>query len=159
MTKSAAAVAFKVGWIRRLDARSMPWRGRIMIDRVQNQYHGAGKGIPFRSLRRELSAPGRRQAIEPGPLALRRELPAGSDPALRLKTMERRIQRSGLDLEQIFRSPLDVLGNRMAVSRSFKQGVEDEQVERALQQLNAGRSAAIHYVDILRYFCVECLLA
>ena len=47
--------------------------------------------------------------------------------------MERRIQRPGLDLEQVFRRALNVLRNRVAVSRSGQQGAEDEQVERSLQ--------------------------
>ena len=67
--------------------------------------------------------------------------------------MERRIQRSCLDLKQAFGRALNVLRNRVAVSRPAKQRTEDEQFERALQQLNAGRRIMTHCVDILRSLC------
>src|SRR5439155_14806074 len=50
---------------------------RLLIDSIQDQCHGAGESLPLRSFGRELFAPERRQAIEPGPLAFRRELPGG----------------------------------------------------------------------------------
>src|SRR5215831_8309260 len=112
---------------------------RLLIAWIQNQRHGAGEGVPFRVLGRELLTPERRQAIEPRPLAFLGQVPRRSDPALRLQTMKRRIQRPRLDLEEVFRGALYMLGNRMPVREPDKQGTEDEQVERALQQLNAGR--------------------
>jgi len=66
--------------------------------------------------------------------------------------MERRVQRSCLDLEQVFGCALNVLGNRVAVSGPGKQGAEDEQVDRALQQLNLVGCVTTHCVDILRCF-------
>ena len=88
----------------------------------------AGDGVPFRLLGRELSAPKACEAIEPGPLASLGQFPGGSDPALRLQAMERRVQRPGLNLQHLFRGALDVLGDRGAVSGSGKQGAEDEQI-------------------------------
>ena len=55
-------------------------------------------------------------------------------------------------LEQVFRGALNVLGDRLAVGGSGKQGAEDEQVERALQEPDTGRGITTHCVDILRYF-------
>jgi hypothetical protein len=52
--------------------------------------------------------------------------------------METGIQRTGLDLEPLFRGPLNVFGDSVAVRGSRKQRAEDEEVERALQQLYAG---------------------
>jgi hypothetical protein len=46
--------------------------------------------------------------------------------------MERRIQRSSLDLKQVIRGPLYVPGDCVAVSRSGKQRAEDEEVKSAL---------------------------
>ena len=66
--------------------------------------------------------------------------------------MERRIQRPGFDLEEVFGCTLNVLGNRVPVSGPGKQGAKDEQVERALQQLKAGGYITTHCVDILRDF-------
>src|SRR5262249_17560866 len=55
--------------------------------------------------------------------------------------------------EQVFGGALNVLGNRMAVSWPGKQGAKDEEVERALQQPNAGRGITRHCVDILQFLC------
>src|SRR3989442_2863485 len=125
---------------------------RLLIDWIQNQRHGAGERVPFRLRGRELSTPERREAIEPGPLTFVRQFPRGSYPTLCLETMERRIQRSCLDLKQVFGGALNVLGDRLAVSGPGKQRAEDEQVERALQQLNTGRCIVAHCVDTLRCF-------
>ena len=62
------------------------------------------------------------------------EAHSGNTSAERLQPMERRIQRSCLHLQQFFRSLLNVLGNRVTMSGPGKQGAEDQQVERALQQ-------------------------
>ena len=61
--------------------------------------------------------------------------------------MERRIERSGFDLEELFRCPLDVLGDRVPVRGPEEERSEDQQVERALQQLDARRTASTHCVD------------
>jgi len=97
-------------------------------------------------------APQRRQAIEPGPLAFVRWLPGSRDPTFRLEAVKRRIQRPGLDLEQVFRHLLDVPGNGVSVSRSGKQRAKDKQIESTLQQADAGWRVITHYVDILRSF-------
>ena len=64
--------------------------------------------------------------------------------------MERRIQGSGLDLEEIFRDPLNMPGDCVAMSRPGQQSAKNEEVERALQQLNTGKGDSIHFVGILR---------
>ena len=97
----------------------------------------------------QLFTPERRQEIEPGPLAFVRDFPGGIYPAPSLQTVKRRIQRSGFDLEQVFRRALNVLGDRVAVSGTRKQSAEDEQVERALQELNSGSFVTTHCVDVL----------
>lgn len=63
--------------------------------------------------------------------------------------METWIQRTGLDLEHLFRGPLNVFGDSVAVRGSRKQRAEDEEVERALQQLYTGWRLAMHCVGIL----------
>ena len=65
--------------------------------------------------------------------------------------MERRVQGPGLDLQQVFRGPLDVFGDGVAVGGSGQQRAEDEEVERALQQFYTGWRLGAHCVVILRY--------
>ena len=59
------------------------------------------------------------------------------DPASLDQPVQRRIQRSLLDLQHVFRSALDGFGNRMPVRRPGPQRLQDQQVERALQELDA----------------------
>jgi hypothetical protein len=66
--------------------------------------------------------------------------------------MESRVQRTGLDLKQVFRGPLNVFGDSVAVSRPSKKSAEDEEIERALQQLYTGRRLSMHCVGILLFF-------
>ena len=105
----------------------------------------------------ELFPPERCEAIKSGPLAFVGQLPGSRDPAFRLQPMERRIQRPGLDLEQVFRGPLNVFGDRVAVGGPCEQSAEDEEVERALQQLDTGRRLSGSLCRHSTKFCVECL--
>ena len=65
--------------------------------------------------------------------------------------MKRRVQRSGLDLEQILGRALDVPGDRVAVLGSGAQRAQDQELERALQQLDTGRLAPRHCVGNLQH--------
>src|SRR5207244_1333925 len=107
--------------------------------------------LPFRLFGKELFPAERRQAIELGPLSLVGELPGRRDPAFPLEAMHAGIQRSGFDLEQIVRRPLDVFRDRVTVHRSREKGAKDQQIERALQQLHAGVPLGTHCVDSLLY--------
>jgi hypothetical protein len=71
--------------------------------------------------------------------------------------MHARIQRPGFDLEQILRSPLDVLRDRVTVHRRREKRAEDQKLKRALQQLHAGRHRATHCVDSLLHAGVDTL--
>jgi hypothetical protein len=74
------------------------------------------------------------------------------NPASRLQPMERRIQGPSLDLEKVFRGPLNGLPDRVAVGGSGEKCAEDQEIERASQQLNMGRRLASHCVGILLQF-------
>jgi hypothetical protein len=63
--------------------------------------------------------------------------------------MERRIQGPGLNLEEVFRGPLNVFSDCVAVGRSGKKGPENQEIERASQPLNMGWRRASHCVGIL----------
>jgi hypothetical protein len=63
--------------------------------------------------------------------------------------MEGGVQGTGLDLEQVFRGPPNMFGDGVAMGGSCKQRAQDEEVERALQQLYTGRQLSMHCVGIL----------
>src|SRR5258706_543813 len=129
----------------------------LLIRWIQDQSHGAGKCLPFRSLGRELFPPRRRESIKSGPLALVGELPGGRDPAFGFQPMERRVQRTGLDLHQVFRGSLNMFGDCVAVGGSGQQSAKNKKVEGALQEFNARGRFLAHCVGILPLDCVDCL--
>ena len=51
--------------------------------------------------------------------------------------MQRRVEQSGLDAERLVRRRSDRLGNAVAVRRSPAQRLQDQHVERALQDVGA----------------------
>ena len=54
-----------------------------------------------------------------------------------LEPVERRIERAGLDLEQLTRAAANRLADAIAVLRPPLERLENQQVERPLQQLDA----------------------
>src|SRR5207249_4418265 len=61
-----------------------------------------------------------------------------------------RIKRSVLDLQQVFRRSLDVLGDLVTVSRSKQERAQNQHVQRSLQQFDTVRGFFRHaLVDIL----------
>src|SRR5580704_12787961 len=113
----------------------MSWS--LLIDWIQDQSHGAGERLPLRLFADQLFPPERREAIVAGALAFVGQLPGGRNPAPRLEPMDGRVQRTGLDLQQVFGGPLNVFCDGVPVTGSCQQRPEDQQVERALQELDA----------------------
>src|SRR5262245_12857227 len=133
-SSSRSSVSF---CLRRIHQRSFiesPFSGRL---ETQQETHGAGEGVPLRVLARELLPPERGDAVVARALALVRLLPRRGDPSRGLEAVERGIKGAGLDLQQVFRRPLDVLRNRVAVARAGQERPEDQQVERAAEQIDA----------------------
>ena len=93
--------------------------------------------VPPAGLDLELFAAFGGQVIELGaPVVLRRAVVEGNPPTLN-QAMQRRVQRSLLHLQHVVRATLDGLGNRMSVGGSEPQRPQDQEVQRALQQLDA----------------------
>lgn len=63
------------------------------------------------------------------------------EPLAALEAVERRIQGPGIDLEDVARVGLDHLRETEAVLRSAAQGLEDDEVEGALEELDAESAA------------------
>jgi hypothetical protein len=110
------------------------------LRRLEQKPHRTSKGLPFGLFGRQLLPALWRDAVVAGTFALVGPLPGRGDPALRLKPIQRGIQRAGLDLQQLFRRALNVLGDRVAVTRASQKGPQNEEIEGASQEIDAGWS-------------------
>jgi hypothetical protein len=63
------------------------------------------------------------------------DAPLGFQPAALLEAMQRRIERAGLDLQQIVRLRADRLADAVTMARAPLQGPKNKHVERALKKL------------------------
>ena len=81
--------------------------------------------------------PGGGQPVDARALLVVGDLPRRRDPLAPLEPVQRRVQRAGVDLQHVARVRADGLGDAVAVLRAPLEGLEDEQVERALEQLDA----------------------
>src|ERR1019366_7365988 len=64
------------------------------------------------------------------------DAPVRGNPAAPLQTMQRGIKRSLLDTQHVTGNLLDTHGDPPAMLRLQRQGLQDEQVERALRQVD-----------------------
>lgn len=71
--------------------------------------------------------------IEASPASQLGDTPFGLDPSLMFQPVQRRIERTLIDLQDVFRNLLDAFGDRPAMQRTGLQGPEDQEIESALQ--------------------------
>jgi hypothetical protein len=86
-------------------------------------------------LRGQPFPPRRRQLVKPGLAVLFGYTPFRPDQALRLKPVQRRIERPLLDAEDVGRDQVDAIRNGQPVSRLVLQGAQDQHVERSVDQV------------------------
>ena len=73
----------------------------------------------------------------------------GADPAASLEAVERRVQRSFLDLQDVVGDLLEPARNGVAVHGAPAQRLENENVERALEQVDCGFAHDDFPIEIL----------
>ena len=96
---------------------------------------GVRHSLPFARFNGELTAAGRREPVILGPAAELRHLPLGFEPALKLEPVQGRVERALVDLQHVFGNRLDALRDCPAVQGVLLQRAQDQQVERAGQQI------------------------
>src|SRR5204863_8179086 len=103
--------------------------------------HEGGHALPTPGFREQLFAPRTRQRVKLRLAVIFRSAPLGSDPATLLEPQQGGIKRALVELKQVFRDLLDTLGNAIAVQRAYGvKGLQNNEVECALQNFSAGRS-------------------
>src|SRR5688500_2990821 len=103
--------------------------------RIHDSTDGVDEPGPAVLLAYELLLTGRGQLVIPRPLVGLAQAPFRLQPATLHQTMQRRIERAGLDLQQIIRLRADRLTNAVAMVRSPLQGSKNEHVEGSLEEL------------------------
>jgi hypothetical protein len=92
----------------------------------------------------------RREPVIAGALTFIGEVPGGHDPAASFEAMEGRVKRTGFHLQHFFGGALDMPGDGMAVGRPVKQGAENQDIERALEEVDAGKGIGHSVVSLLK---------
>src|SRR6185437_14653897 len=118
---------------------------------VQKCRDGGGGLLPAGALGVQLTAAGGGEAIVTGAAAVFGGAPAGGDPAGGLHAVQRGVERPLLDPQEIAGDLVDVLGDAEAVHaflRAALQGVQHQQVERALEVVCSHRRLWYHRTRI-----------
>src|SRR5262245_44987401 len=100
---------------------------------LQDQLHRSRESSPRLGLSRQFFPPGGRQFVILRFSVVLRRTPLGSDQALRLQAVQRRIERSLAHPQDILANLLNALSDIPAVSRSGLERFEHQQVKRSLQ--------------------------
>src|SRR5262245_39580965 len=143
MPRSRLSRVSRSRWSRMSSSReSRARRRRIMTSlllrgRAEDPPDGRGQRVPLARLDRELLPALRGQPVELGPPVVLGGAVIEVDPATLDQAVEGRVQRSLLHQQDVVRALFDRLRNRMAVRRSPPQRAQDEEVEGALQELDA----------------------
>ena len=106
---------------------------------MENPGDGAGEFFPFGGFERKLFSAFWGKTVEFGAAVVFGNAFFDGDPAAFDKAVQGGIEGALLDLENVLGVALDVLGYGVAVGRTGEEGTQDEQVERALEEVDAIR--------------------
>ena len=104
---------------------------------VEDLANGLRERSPRRCFRLELSASGARQLVVLRVAVVVRRRPLRLDPPATFQTVERRIQRPLLHVDDASRDLLEPFRNGPTMLRFQGQDFQNEQVERSLRQTNS----------------------
>src|SRR3954463_4627909 len=104
---------------------------------AQHLEDGVGEAGPRIVRREELFLSGCCQAVELRAPVVLTNPPLGGDQSALLQLVEGRVERPFLHLQHVARAVLDPARDPVAVGRRPREGLEDHEVERALQEIHA----------------------
>src|ERR1051326_2807213 len=107
----------------------------MSLRRAHHEVDRARQPVPVRELGVEAPAARRGQRVELRLAPAVGRAPLGFDPPLLLERVERRVERSLLHLQLVFRDLLDALRDRPAMLRLERDDFQNEEVERALDEV------------------------
>jgi hypothetical protein len=105
---------------------------------VEDEPDRVRETIPRRLLDLELLLARPRERVELGLASRFRLPPLGFEPAFLLEPVQRRVQRSLIDLDGLARDLLEPLRYPVAMRRIERQDLKDQHVERALRDRESG---------------------
>src|SRR5262249_11251019 len=108
----------------------------LLPGRVQDALDGFCESLPSRTFGGQMLFPGGGQAIGLAPLIVLGDLPLRADPLLPLQPVQRRIERAGVYLQRLVGIASDRLADAVAMLWPPLQRLQDEHVQRPLQQLD-----------------------
>jgi hypothetical protein len=111
--------------------------------------NGRGETRPAVLLGREQLLPSDGEAVVLRLPVVVRDTPFGADRAVELEPVKGGVERPFLDLQHLIREQVDRLGDSVAVQRAALEGMEDEEIEGALEEGGrVGSSPASPYDDL-----------
>src|SRR5580700_5693396 len=111
--------------------------------RLQNSRDDVRHAIPLFGFRLESALARSRETVVLGLAFIFRFAPFTGDPALVFQPVERGIERALLNLQAVFRNLLDAQQNAVAMQRAERDGLEDQHVQSALQQVDLFRQVSL----------------
>src|SRR5438309_1747512 len=107
---------------------------RFVRASLQDSGNDVGHAVPVASFLLQLAPPCRRQAIESRPALVLGFAPLALDEPLVLEAIQRGIQRALLNFEALAGALLDAQQDTVAMQRSERDRLENQHVERTLEQ-------------------------
>ncbi len=102
---------------------------------TQDSSNDVGHAVPVFGFRKQPALPCSGEPVIFGFAVVFRLAPFTGDPALMFQTIERGVQRALLDFQAIFGNLLDAQQNAVAVQGPKGNGLQDQHVQRALQNV------------------------
>jgi hypothetical protein len=104
----------------------------FLSDRLNHSRDGAGDACELRHLDGQLLAARRSQLVVPSAAVASRRAPIRGNPSLDEHPLQRWVQRSFFDLENVIRYPLNGIGDLISMHFAGAcQGFQDQEIERS----------------------------